>query len=92
MRNKWYFIFDWSPKIEPPKWRAILCMSCILVPTALLAGDLAVPSLEFLEFLAEGDELDKQYIDPLTLQEMEDDESVATVPKDISKPVEVKQQ
>lgn len=62
-------------------------MGCLLISTGLLAGDRAVPSLEFLEFLADGKELDEQLMDPLSLQEMEDDEKTPAQPVTAPKPV-----
>lgn len=53
-------------------------MGSFFATTNVIAADQVAPSLELLEFLAEGIEMDKELIDPIILQEMADDDKANT--------------
>lgn len=57
-----------------------MIMCGLLLTTSLLAADQSAPSAELLEFLAESTTEGKDWIDPLTMQEMDDSGTPATTP------------
>jgi len=65
-----------------------MIMGGILLTTGLFAADQSVPSPEFLEFLADSTHDGKDWVDPLTIQEMDDAGAPAAVPVIVPAPRE----
>ena len=57
------------------KREVILYLAILLIATQVRAEDSTGPSLELLEFLADGTQVDSQWVDPLSLQEVDDEDT-----------------
>ena len=56
--------------------REIIFLSAmLLIATQVRAEDNTGPSLELLEFLADGTQVDSQWVDPLSLEEVDEEET-----------------